>query len=505
MKLRNEIKNGVILSYLLIFINMMYGLLITPFILKYVGNVDYGVYKSVSSLSASLAVLDLGLGSTMTRYMSKYNAENDIPKASNFAAMVIIQFFLMAGAIVLLGTGFVFSLDTIYAATFAPDAMILARKLLVFLLLNMVLRLFENLLIGITNGYEHFTLSNGVRIVGILAKVVLILVVLPSTHNIVAIVALETVITLISTAVLIVYIIRKIGIVPRLKRWDKQLFRESFGYTGLMFLQTLTVQFNGNVDNILIGARLGAVSVTIYSVALQLFGMYETLSGSIANIMLPNISKRIAQGQSSEQLQGVVEKCGRMQFMILSAALGGFIVLGQDFFSLWLGEGYQDCYYIALMLMIPVTFAMMQNVTLSILRARNKMVYRTVTLGISCLVNIVISVVAMGYIGYWGAALGTVSSTVCNLIFMNIYYHVKLDFKILPLFVRIMRRILPCAVVATAVAYFVHLYINGTWVSFLANATVYIVIYAVLLLGWGLGKDEHRLLLRRAGFRRDQK
>lgn len=505
MKSQNEIKNGVILSYLLIFINMMYGLLITPFFLKYVGNVDYGVYKSVSSLSASLAVLDLGLGSTMTRYMSKYNAENDRETACNFAAMVMIQFFVIAGAIVLLGAGFVSSLNTIYAATFSPESMVLARKLLVFLLLNMVLRLFENLLIGIANGYEHFTLSNGVRIAAILSKILLILAVLPATHNIVAVVALETLITLIASGGLIAHIIRKIGIIPMLKRWDKQLFRESFGYTGLMFLQTLTVQFNGNVDNILIGAWLGAASVTIYSVALQFFGMYETLSGAIANIMLPNISKRIAQGQTSAQLQRVVEKCGRMQFVILGAALGGFIVLGKDFFSLWLGEGYQDCYFIALLLMIPVTFTMIQNVTLSILRARNKMVYRTVTLLISCLINIVVSVVAMQYIGYWGAALGTVASTVCNLIFMNTYYHVKLDFKIFSMFAHILHRIAPCSIMATLVVYCVHLYFHGTWLSFMVNAALYMAIYAGLMLIWGLGNDEKCLLLSRAGVRRDEK
>ena len=71
---RKEIKSGVLLSYALIFVNTIYGLLVTPFILRYVGDSAYGVYKSVASISASLAVMDLGLGTTMTRYMARYNA-----------------------------------------------------------------------------------------------------------------------------------------------------------------------------------------------------------------------------------------------------------------------------------------------------------------------------------------------------------------------------------------------------------------------------------------------
>lgn len=495
MKTQNEIRNGVVLSYLLIFINMLYGLLITPFILKHVGNMDYGVYKSISSLSASLAVLDLGLGSTMTRYMSKYHAEEDTKKANNFAAMIFIQYFIIVSVIAIVGVCIFFSLNTIYDESFSEQSLSLARRLLVFLIFNMVLRLFENLLTGIAGGFEHFTVTNGVRIVSVFVKIVLIGVFLPMTHNIIMIVVFESMITLSAIVILLYYIFRKIGIVPKLVEWDRKLFRESFGYTILMFLQTLTVQFNGNVDNVLIGAQMGAASVTVYSMALQLFGMYETLSGSVANIMLPNMAKRIAQGQTSEELQKGVEKAGRMQFLVLGAALGGFVVLGQDFFNLWLGKDYKECYYITLLLIIPVTFTMVQNVSLSILRAQNKMVYRTVTLLISCTINVIITFVGIKYIGYWGAALGTATSTIVNLILMNTYYHTKLNFRIISLFAHIMGRILPCATAATVTTYFLHIWLNGTWLSFIINVAVYIVIYAQLLFAWGLNKDEKELII----------
>ena len=74
---KKEIKAGVLLSYALIFVNTIYGLIITPYILKHVGDSAYGVYKSVASISASLAVMDLGLGTTMTRYMARYHATNE--------------------------------------------------------------------------------------------------------------------------------------------------------------------------------------------------------------------------------------------------------------------------------------------------------------------------------------------------------------------------------------------------------------------------------------------
>lgn len=494
---QNQIKMGAFFSYLLIIVNTFYGLLITPYVVNYLGEGDYGVYKTIASLSASLAVMDLGLGTTMTRYMARFNAKDDKQGASNFAAMVFVQFGILS--LVLIGIGMVAYafLDSIYGGAFSSDEVTLAKQLMAILILNMVLRLLENLLTGIANGYEHFGFTNCVKLVGVLLKFSLIFVLLPLFSNALLIVLLETAILTTGILVLAIYTRKNVGVKPKLKKWDNAVFKESMGYTLLMFVQTITIQFNGNIDNVLIGAQIGAVSVTIYSMALALFGMYESLSGSVASIMLPNMTRRVVEGQSPEQLQAAVERAGRFQFLLLGAALGGFLVLGKDFFGLWLGKGYDDCYFLALVLMIPVTFPMMQNVALSILRAQNKMGYRTLTLIISCVINIVISVIGIKFLGYWGAALGTAVATTLNLVFMNIYYKKHLKFSITKLFANIMKRTWICATVAIVVTAVLHIWLQGTWLSFIINMLTFVSVYSLLLIAWGLNKDEKKILVGR--------
>ena len=177
MRIKSNLKAGLILSYVLLVFNTFYGFFITPYILKYVGVGNYGVYKSVAALSSSLAVLDFGLGSTMTRYMAKYNATKDKKAAGNFASMIFIQFFIIAILIISVGSWFYFSLDKMYGATFSSDELILAKRLLFFLLLNMVLRLFENLLSGIAHGHERFVFTNGIKVVSAVLKFSLILII----------------------------------------------------------------------------------------------------------------------------------------------------------------------------------------------------------------------------------------------------------------------------------------------------------------------------------------
>ena len=361
----------------------------------------------------------------------------------------------------------------------------------------MALRLFENLLVGIANGFEHFTVAHGLKFFSMVIKMLVLLVILPIIKNVILVVVIETVILVASIAFLLFYIVKKVGIVPKITKWDWSVFKESFVYTLLMFIQSVTVQFNGNIDNVIIGAKISAASVTVYSMALLIFGMYENLSGSIANVMLPNMAKRVKNGESAEQLQRAVEKAGKYQFLLLAAALGGFTVLGRDFYSLWLGEGYSDCYWLTLMLIIPITFPMIQNVCLSILRAQNKMVYRTVTLAVSCVINVVITVIGINLFGYWGAALGTAAATVSNLIMMNIYYHKNLKFNIVKMFARIIGKTLPTAVAATLITWVIHKFFHGTWLSFAVNAVIFVLVYGLILLLWGLNKEEKTVIFGR--------
>lgn len=494
---RKEIKAGVLLSYALVFVNTIYGLIITPYILKYVGDSAYGVYKSVASISASLAVMDLGLGTTMTRYMARYHATNEKEQSENFAGMVLIQFIVLAAVILVVGMGAIRLLPSFYRNSFTTAEMELAKELLGILVLNMILRMFENLLFGILNGYERFRFSNSLKLLNVVLKFTLILLVLPIVRNVKLVVLLETILVSATILVFVVYIAKVLHIIPKLKKWDSLIFRESFGYTALMFIQSITVQFNGNVDNVLIGAQQGAVLVTVYSMALTIFGMYENLSGSVANIMLPQITKQVVNGDDSTQLQATVEKAGRYQFLVLAAALGGFIALGRDFYQLWLGDGFSDCYALVLILIIPVTLPMIQNVTLSVLRAENKMVYRTVTLAISCICNVVITYIGIKLWGYWGAALGTACATIFNLILMNIYYHRVLHFRVLRMFFHIVKGVLPAAALATVVSLLLRSVLHGTWISFVMNALVFLAVYGSLLLLFGLKREEKAELLGR--------
>ena len=75
---RDEIKLGAILSYVTIFLNTIVGLLYTPFMLRQLGQSEYGLYMLIGSLVAYISILDFGLHNTVYRFIAKYQAEKDV-------------------------------------------------------------------------------------------------------------------------------------------------------------------------------------------------------------------------------------------------------------------------------------------------------------------------------------------------------------------------------------------------------------------------------------------
>ena len=87
MNSQQQIKFGAIMSYIAILINLLSGLIYTPWVIRSIGKADYGLYTLAMSV-ISLFVFDFGLSSAVTRFISKYLAEKDQNKANNCLGLV---------------------------------------------------------------------------------------------------------------------------------------------------------------------------------------------------------------------------------------------------------------------------------------------------------------------------------------------------------------------------------------------------------------------------------
>ena len=73
----NQLKFGAVLSYASLAIGVVVSLVYTPIMLQRLGTQEFGVYNLVLPIVSYLNLLSFGLGSTYTRYYSRYRVADD--------------------------------------------------------------------------------------------------------------------------------------------------------------------------------------------------------------------------------------------------------------------------------------------------------------------------------------------------------------------------------------------------------------------------------------------
>ena len=68
----NQRKMGAVLSYFSIIISTVITLIYTPFMLRCIGQSEYGLYSLVSSIVGYLTIFDLGFGNAIVVFTARY-------------------------------------------------------------------------------------------------------------------------------------------------------------------------------------------------------------------------------------------------------------------------------------------------------------------------------------------------------------------------------------------------------------------------------------------------
>lgn len=493
---RKDVKYGAIFSYILIIMNSLYGVLITPYTISYLGVAEYGVYKTISSFTAAFVVLDFGIGSTMIRYIAKFRVDHQEEKIPNYIAMCLMQaIVLIAISAIVLFLGYQ-NLESIYEVGLTPKELSKAKQLYIVLAASMCLHILSNVFSGIIKGYNKFSFSNGFSLFFLVFRVILILVLIPIVKDSLVLVVINLVSSLLCIVVEFIYAHFKLKVRIKFTHWDGTLFKESFIYTILMFITTVEAQVNNSLDNVVIGAFLSSTAVAIYSVGLLVFNMFEHLSSAISSVMLPTVIETMkTDDKLRHNTQSLIVSVGRIQFILLGAALVGFVVVGKEFLELWMGESFGRAYGITIILMIPSLFELCVNVCLAMLRAENKIGFRTFVVSFTMVLNLIVTIVGTRIWGYYAAAFGTaIAFFLGSDIIMNVYYYKHYHINMIKIYGRIFKKIWVCLIFSGIACYFAKILVSTPLLKVMLGITAFVIVYGITLLLYGLDEKEKELL-----------
>ena len=427
----NQKKVGVIISYAGQMVYILTGIIYTPIMLRLLGQSEYGLYQLVSSVVSYLSLLSLGFGASYMRFYSRKKAKNDDDGVARVNGMFLVIFCAISIICILCGIIMIINIKKIFGMGLTSSEYSTAKILMSLMIINLALTFPNSIFNSIITSQEKFLFQKSLALLQYLLNPFLTLPLLIAGYGSIGIVVISTLLTIGVLISHIYYCMKKIQAKFSFQNLEFSTLKEMWVFTFFIFLNQIVDQINWSVDKFLLGRLVGTVSVAIYGVGAQINTLYIQFSSSVSNVFIPKVNRIVAESDDDNELTILFTRVGRIQFIIMSLILSGFVFFGQSFIEFWTGKGYSGAYPIALLLIIPVTVPLIQNLGIEIQRAKNKHKARSVVYFFVAIANIFISIPLIRIFGPAGAALGTTLSLVAgNVIFMNWYYHYKLGINI---------------------------------------------------------------------------
>lgn len=489
-------KIGVILSYVYMVFQVLSTLLLTPFIIRTLGQAEYGVYKLVFAINAYLLLLDLGMGNAIIRYVAMYKAEKNKKKESQFFAISIF-FYAAVGIIAfIIGVILVNIFPIAFANGLSGSEVKLAQKLLFITMINTAVVLGTSEFGSILIAYEKFSVSRISSIIEIIVRIVLTYLVLKAGCGSLGIVIVNLVTALFCRVFFIVYVLVAVKLRPIFKDIDVSFMKDIIAYSSLILLQMIATQINATVDQVLIGAlvKSSATILAVYSIGTQISQYFQTIGSSFTSVLMPGVVNLVTNNGSSEKIINEMIRIGRIIFMVLIAIWSGFMICGKEFTLLWAGKANEDGFVVAFLLMTVYMFILVESIGTQILWALNQHKEQAILKFLIVIVNIGLTILLIKWNPLIGATIGTVISLLVGDIgVMNLIFKRKFNMSLIFYYKSLFKGIVPCAILMVAVGLVISKFIHNGWLGLVVKISIMLLTYCISMFLYGMNEYEKKL------------
>lgn len=430
--MRNEIKWGVAIGYVSVFVQLAITLFYVPTVIDFVGQSDYGLYALIASVIGYFSVLDMGFGNAMIRFLSKSKADND-GKESNINGMFLLLYSIIGVIALVLGGILLKNINFIFDTTLTATELVKAKSMMSISVVTIALSFPLSIFTSHMMACEKFTRLKSMNLIKIIMTPITTLLFLKYGYDVVAMVFIMNLYSIILQLINMIYCFEKLNmkINFRVKEIDKTLFKEVLAYSFFIFLNIIVDNLYNNTDQVILGILKGTTVVSVYAIAAKISSINMVFSTTISGVFLPKITKLSREENSMQKISELFLKVSRIQLYIMVLILAGFIIFGETFINWWVGSGYEDAYWIVLLLIAPAIVPLTQNIGITVLQAENKHMFRSVVYIIIAILNVILSIPLVKLCSGIGAAIGTAIATFAGqILIMNWYYSRKIGLDI---------------------------------------------------------------------------
>lgn len=495
----SERKKGAILSYIQVVLSVAVSVIYVPVLLRYLGQSEYGLYQIVGSFFSYISVFESCMSTGVLRNYCNALGSQDKEAADVTLSMAKVIYRVMAALMVVAGVIVLFAFRSFYASSFTASELKESSAILLLLFANMMVTLLGSVYLTILTGHEKFTF---LKVLAIIIQVAQPFFVILCVRKIPYAITVSTVIVVFNVLTVLMrylYVTRKLKIRIVKKKRNRKVIGEIVGLSATILLGCIADQIFWKTDQVILGKLFSTTVVAVYSVGAQIYMMYMQFGTQIASVFYPKVSILYQEENGLQKVSDLFIRVGRATFFVILLVLSGFIIFGREFLLVWVGEGYEAAYWVAIIVMLPFSVDLAQNLGLCILQVKGQYGFRAKIYLLSALLNIITTVLFARRIGITGAALSTgISMFLTSGLIMNWFFQKRVGLNMIK-FWKTTIGIISLAVLLTGAACFIKGMIWHDPVSVIQlglGILLYTIVYGAVMFLFAADPAERELLQR---------
>lgn len=360
-----RVLRNVVTNYLRLILTAGVALVLTPLMVRGLGDRDYGLWTTVFSLTGYFGLFDQGIRPSLVRYVSRDYAVKDYDGLSRTISSAI-ALYTAVGFLTMAFAAFVGS----HAAAWIrmdPELVPVAPTLVLLVGATLALGFPLGVFGAVLSGLQRYDVANGIGMVISLIRPVAFVAVLKTGGGLIEL----------AWASLIVNLMGHVwswwaarGLLPEVRvspsLVSKRQLRQIASYGGWALTGALAQNLSFQTDALVITSFVGAAMVTPFSLGSGLVDNARQLVHGAAFVLSPTASEMDTLGER-DKLRQMLLSGSRYSVLVSWPVLLGLIVFGSNLLTTWVGLKYAGAAVLITTLAIPTMISLPQAVSSSLL------------------------------------------------------------------------------------------------------------------------------------------
>ncbi len=451
-------------------------LILIPYILSKIGVTNYGVWAVFLAIISLTSLSDLGLAGTLTKHVAEHYARKDNFSLNRLVdaglALYILIAMLLAGAFCF-ASGLLIPLFFRQPSIARPELQTLWYLFSCIVAVNTVTIPFYS----IVNGLQRMDLGNIVTSVNVVSRAVLTVALLWKGLALEGLVLANLLAPLLTLACYI-WIVHRL--VPELNlnplRSDFQEMKHIFSFGLQMYITQIATTVHMQIDKLYLAFFTGLAAAGFYNIASDTAWKIRTIPEMLLSPIMAAASELDAQG-AQEKLRELYFRCHKYMALCGVPAVVFVVVFSRPLVQLWLGPKLALVAYPLAILATIDFFNLTCGPGYLIYIGRGVLRPGIYSAFIGVLLNLVLSLVLIYYLGLSGAVWGTTIAVFVGTVYFIYVFHRQTGYPLRETVQRAYLKPFLCSSASAAVLVLIGGHWAGGWPGMCLKAGLFGTLY----------------------------